>query len=77
MEALLCGIAKRIGHPAYRDCPFLNLATEFPDDNHPGRVVARGNEEEMQARLATIVARLGASDPDRTASQVALIINGA
>ncbi len=71
------GIAKRIGQPAYRGCPFLNLATEFPDDNHPGRVVARSNKEEMRARLATIVAKLGAHDPNRTASQIALIINGA
>jgi AcrR family transcriptional regulator len=77
LDALLSGIAKRIGHPAYRGCPFLNLATEFPDDNHPGRVVARGNKEEMRARLTTIVARLGARDPDRTASQIALVINGA
>src|SRR6202022_897729 len=77
LDALLSGIAKRIGHPAYRGCPFLNLATEFPDDNHPGRIVARGNKEEMRARLATLAARLGADDPDRTASQIALLINGA
>jgi hypothetical protein len=31
----------------------------------------------MRARLATIIARLGASDPERTASQIALLINGA
>ncbi|MFJ1253787.1 TetR/AcrR family transcriptional regulator [Cupriavidus sp. CuC1] len=77
LEALLSGIAERIGLPAFRGCPFLNLATEFPDDNHPGRVVARGNKEELRARLATIVARLGASDPDRTAFQITLLINGA
>jgi AcrR family transcriptional regulator len=77
LEALLSGIAQRIGHPAFRGCPFLNLATEFPDDNHPGRVIARGNKEEMRARLATIVATLGASDPDRTAFQITLLINGA
>jgi AcrR family transcriptional regulator len=77
LDALLSGLAKRIGHPAFRGCPFLNLATEFPDPNHPGRVVARGNKEEMRARLAAILARLGAADPDRTASQVALLINGA
>jgi hypothetical protein len=65
-----------IGLPAYRGCPFLNLATEFPND-HPGRVVARGNKEEMRARLATIVAKLGVGDPNRVASQIALIINGA
>lgn len=77
LEALLSGIAKRIAHPAFRGCPFLNLVTEFPDDNHPGRVIARNNKEELRARLATIVARLGVSDPNRTASQIALIINGA
>jgi AcrR family transcriptional regulator len=77
LEALLFWIAERIGRPAYRGCPFFNLATEFPDKNHPGRVVARSNKEELRARLATIVARLGAGDPNRTASQIALIINGA
>jgi AcrR family transcriptional regulator len=77
LEALLSGIAERIGRPAFRGCPFLNLATEFPDQSHPGRVVARGNKAEMRARLATIVAKLGAPDPDRVASQITLIINGA
>jgi len=77
LDALLSGIAERIGRPAYRGCPFLNLMAEFPDKNHPGRVLARGNKEELRARLATIVARLGAADPSRVASQLALIINGA
>ena len=77
LEALLAGIAGRIERPAYRGCPFLNLATEFPDGSHPGRVFARSNKEEMRARLTTIVAKLGATDPDRTASQIALMINGA
>jgi AcrR family transcriptional regulator len=77
LDALLSGIAERIGRPAYRGCPFLNLMAEFPDPNHPGRVVARGNKEEMRARLATIAARLGAADPKRVASQLTLIINGA
>jgi AcrR family transcriptional regulator len=77
LEALLSGVAEKIGRPGYRGCPFLNLATEFPDQSHPGRVIARGNKEDMRARLATIVANLGVSDPNRTASQIALIINGA
>jgi hypothetical protein len=68
LDAPLSGIAKRIGHPAYRGCPFLNLATEFPDDKHPGRIIARRNKEEMRARLAAKVGRLGVGDPDRTAS---------
>ncbi|NPT59153.1 TetR/AcrR family transcriptional regulator [Paraburkholderia elongata] len=77
LNALLSGIAKRIAHPAYRGCPFLNLVTEFPDDDYPGRVIARDNKAEMRARLAAIVARVGVSNPRRTASQIALVINGA
>jgi AcrR family transcriptional regulator len=77
LDALLSGIAERIGRPAYRGCPFLNLVAEFPDRNHPGRVVARGNKEEMRARFATIVAKLGATHPKRVASQLTLIVNGA
>jgi AcrR family transcriptional regulator len=77
LEALLSGIAAQIGRRAFRGCPFLNLVTEFPDPNHPGRVIARDNKAELRARLAAIVARLGVAEPDRTASQLALIINGA
>jgi AcrR family transcriptional regulator len=77
LEALLCGIAGQIGRPAYRGCPFLNLTTEFPDESHPGGVIARGNKAELRARLATIVAKLGARDPNRVACQLALLINGA
>src|ERR1700723_4719254 len=33
LDALLSGIAERIGRPAYRGCPFLNLMAEFPDRN--------------------------------------------
>ena len=74
-----CYLKSRSGsaRPTYRGCPFCNLATEFPDRNHPGRVIARGNKEELRARLATIVAKLGVGDPNRIASQIALIINGA
>ncbi len=77
LGALLSEIVTRIGNPAFRGCPFLNLATEFPDSNHPGRVIARNNKLEMQARLAAIAAKLGVSNPDSTARQIALLINGA
>ena len=77
LDALLSEIARRIGQSAYRGCPFLNLATEFPEQDHPGRVTVQANKAELQARLAAIVARLGTPDPDRVAAQIALLINGA
>ena len=77
LGVLLAGIAARIARPAYRGCPFLNLAAEFTDPDHPGRVVGRANKEELRARLAAILGRIGVKDPDRTAAQMALLINGA
>jgi AcrR family transcriptional regulator len=77
LKALLSEIANRIGNSTYRGCPFLNLVTEFPDQNHPGRIIAQDNKEALRARLATIVAKLGVGDPDRVASQIAMVINGA
>lgn len=77
LEALLSEIARRIAAPTFHGCPFLNLATEFPDANHPGRFTAQANKDKLRAKLATIVAKLGAADPNRVASQLALLINGA
>jgi AcrR family transcriptional regulator len=77
LEALLRTIAKLIGRSEYRGCPFLNLAAELTDPGHPGRIVARVHKEEMRRRLAAVAAALGAPDPERVASQLALLINGA
>jgi AcrR family transcriptional regulator len=77
LRALLVGMAERINGSGFRGCPFLNVSTEFPDDAHPGRIVARANKDEMRSRLAEICARTGAPDPDRTAGQLLLLINGA
>jgi AcrR family transcriptional regulator len=77
LDALLVGVARQIGRPGYRGCPFLNTATEFPDDAHPGRVVARANKEELQARLTALCTRIGVSNPERVGTQIFLLINGA
>jgi AcrR family transcriptional regulator len=77
LAAIMADVAKRIRHPSYRGCPFLNLATEFPDASHPGRVIARANKDELRRRLAELTHALGAREPDRAAQQIALMIDGA
>lgn len=77
LSALLISMAERISQPDFRGCPFLNVLTEFPDDAHPGRRVARANKDEMRSRLAAICARIGTPDPDRAAGQLLFLINGA
>src|ERR1700719_998437 len=77
IEALFKGIAEQIANPRFRGCPFINLATEFPDRQHPGTAIARTNKMEMRRRLRLLARALNARDPRRLSDQLALLIDGA
>lgn len=77
LKAILVSMAERINQPDFRGCPFLNVLTEFPDEAHAGRRVARANKDEMRSRLVELCARIGTPDPSRTSGQLVLLINGA
>jgi AcrR family transcriptional regulator len=77
IDALLTGVADQIASPQFRGCPFINLATEFPDQAHPGTTLARGNKQEMRRRLADLAQAIGAREPRRLGDQLALLIDGA
>jgi AcrR family transcriptional regulator len=77
LRALLAGMVKRIGSPQFRGCPFMNTAAEFADADHPGRLVARANRQELRRRLTDLATRLEARDPASLANQLVLLVNGA
>jgi AcrR family transcriptional regulator len=77
IEALFEGIAEQIANPQFRGCPFINLATEFPDRQHPGTAIAWVNKKEVCKRLRILSRALGARDPRRLSDQLALLIDGA
>jgi len=77
VRALLEGIGEQIASPQFRGCPFINLANEFPDRQHPGTAIACANKREMRERLRAIARALGARNPQRLGDQLALLINGA
>jgi len=77
LHAILAAIAKRVARPDFRGCPFIIVATEFPAENHPGRLVGRANKAELRRRLRELVAAIGVHDPHRTAEQLAMLIDGA
>jgi AcrR family transcriptional regulator len=76
-RALLSGMLKRLAHPQYRGCPFMNTTVEFAESQHPGRLVARANRQEMRKRLRELVSAMGVRDPDRLSDQLSLLITGA
>jgi AcrR family transcriptional regulator len=77
VRALLEGIGEQIASPQFRGCPFINLANEFPDRQHPGTTIACANKREMRQRLRAMARALGARNPQRLGDQLALLIDGA
>jgi AcrR family transcriptional regulator len=77
LAAHLAWIAERVSRPNYRGCPQLNVAAEFPDADHPARLVASAHKQELRHRLKGIAQRLRVKRPDELAGQLSLLINGA
>lgn len=78
LQAQFAGILKYVSSSKFRGCPFMNVITEFPDANHPGRIVAVGVSEELRRRLRTLVEAIeGVRDPVELTDQLALLVEGA
>ncbi|MES2601049.1 MAG: TetR/AcrR family transcriptional regulator [Pseudomonadota bacterium] len=77
LTAFLNGVAERIGEASYRGCPFMNIAIELPDDQHPARLIATENKLGLKRSLEDIASRLSAPDPSQVADQISTLINGA
>src|ERR1700761_2020940 len=77
LDAHLGWIGERAGRFDYRGCAQINVAAEFPQNDHPARKIARAHKQEMRRRLADLGVRLGVADPDEFAGQLTILINGA
>ncbi|MGA2651403.1 MAG: TetR/AcrR family transcriptional regulator [Terracidiphilus sp.] len=77
LDAHFAWIAERVSRPNYRGCPQLNVAAEFPDADHPARLVASAHKQELRSRLKAIAERLRVKRPEELAGQLSLLINGA
>ncbi|MGH1549300.1 TetR/AcrR family transcriptional regulator [Leifsonia poae] len=58
-------------------CPFVNVATELRDREHPAAVVARHFKGELTAYFERQAAAAGARDPHLLAVQLTLLFDGA
>lgn len=62
--------------PDFRGCPFVNAATEYPDESHPVRQVVRVHRSWFRATLSELLVEAGHADPDRTAGMLILVRDG-
>jgi AcrR family transcriptional regulator len=71
-------VLHRYGESAsFFGCPFVNVATELRDREHPASVVARHYKTELTAYFARQARSAGVADPDTLAVQLTLLFDGA
>jgi AcrR family transcriptional regulator len=63
--------------PACYGCPFLNVASEYPDMDYPGHQTAIKHKQSVLARFRQLAKDSGARDPDIIAAQLFLLMDGA
>jgi len=61
----------------FMGCPFVNVATELKDPEHPASVAALGYKVGLTAMLEDFARRGGADDPEALAVQLTMVFDGA
>jgi AcrR family transcriptional regulator len=62
--------------PAYRGCPFINVAAEYPDPEHPVRQAVADYRRWLRDLYRDLLAADGHPDPERTADMLLLLRDG-
>jgi AcrR family transcriptional regulator len=63
--------------PACYGCPFVNVASEFPELEHVGHQVAREHKQSVRARFTQLAEEAGARQPEALANALLLLMDGA
>lgn len=75
--AYLSGLGARAVQSGYRGCGLTNAAVEYPESDHPARVVAVAHKAQLRTRLAAMAREMGAADPDALGDGLLLLLEGA
>jgi len=63
--------------PECHGCPFINVATEYADQEYPGHRVAIQHKQSVRARFGKLAKEAGARRPAVLADQLFLLMDGA
>lgn len=75
--AFLTRVGKRTQKPGYRGCGMTNAVVEYPEQDHPARLVSEENKRELRRRLRAMAKAMGAGEPDTLGDGLLLLIEGA
>ena len=77
LRAFVAESAAEIAAPGFRGCAFINAAAEFPDPNHPVRVIVGDHREWYVETLADLLRGIGHPVPGDAADELLLARDGA
>jgi AcrR family transcriptional regulator len=66
-----------VNSPECFGCPFLNVATEYPESQHAGHQVALEHKRSVRSRFRELAKEAGASKPGVLGDQLVLLMDGA
>ena len=69
-------VAIRAVAPEYRGCGLTNAAVEYPQADHPARLVTERHKGELLGRLRQMSAEMGAEDPELLGDSLFLLLEG-
>jgi len=71
------GLQDYVTTSACYGCPFLNVATEYPETDYPGHQVAIEHKQTVRVKFRQLAKEAGAKKPDMLADQLFLLMDGA
>lgn len=71
------GLQGYVVSPACYGCPFLNIATEFPETDYAGHRAALEHKQAVRARFQQLAEEAGARQPEALADALFLLMDGA
>lgn len=77
LMAVVSHHATKMASEHFRGCPMSNIAVEFADTEHPGRLVAGSCKGALRTRVTQLAAELPAADPEDLADGLLMLIEGA
>jgi AcrR family transcriptional regulator len=77
LAAFVQGIIDDTCRPGFRGCPFINAAAEYPDPEHPVRIVIAEHRRWFHDALVNLATALQHPDPQGAADGLAMLRDGA
>lgn len=77
LTAFFEGLQAYVTTPACYGCPFLNIASEFPESEYPGHQIALEHKQSVRKHFIQLAGEAGAENAGRLADQLILLMDGA